>query len=141
VLPFAALLRACIVAVLHKTGLETPTSRLSNAQVVDAILVDHSVEGAPELGMDRIADVFPYPLDPFQGDCIEAALSGTSVVVCAPTGAGKTAIAVGAIVAAMARGRRVVYTTPLKALSNQKLFELQVRPARSHLLRHNRVVH
>lgn len=50
---------------------------------------------------------------------------GSSVVVCAPTGSGKTAIAEAATVAALARGQRVIYTTPLKALSNQKLGEMR----------------
>ena len=49
------------------------------------------------------------------------------MVVCAPTGAGKTAIAEAAAVAVLARGQRVIYTTPLKALSNQKLREMRER--------------
>ena len=53
--------------------------------------------------------------------------AGFSVVVCAPTGAGKTAIAEAAAVAVLARGQRVIYTTPLKALSNQKLHEMRAR--------------
>ena len=68
---------------------------------------------------------FPYPLDPFQRRAVRACLAGRNVVVCAPTGAGKTAIAVAAALAAVAQGRRVIYTTPLKALSNQKLGELR----------------
>ncbi|MFM2429553.1 MAG: hypothetical protein RLZZ511_766 [Cyanobacteriota bacterium] len=46
---------------------------------------------------------------------------GKSVVVCAPTGSGKTLVGEYAIHRALSRGRRVFYTTPLKALSNQKL--------------------
>ena len=49
------------------------------------------------------------------------------MVVCAPTGAGKTAIAEAAAVVVLARGQRVIYTTPLKALSNQKLHEMRQR--------------
>ncbi len=44
-----------------------------------------------------------------------------SVVVCAPTGAGKTVIAQHAIHRALEEGKKVFYTTPLKALSNQKI--------------------
>lgn len=44
-----------------------------------------------------------------------------------PAGAGKTAIAEAAAAAALARGQRVIYTTPLKALSNQKLAEKAAR--------------
>lgn len=53
--------------------------------------------------------------------------SGRSVVVCAPTGAGKTAIAEAAALHYLDQGQRVIYTTPLKALSNQKLQELRGR--------------
>lgn len=58
--------------------------------------------------------VFPYPLDNFQRKALEKFLEGRSVVVCAPTGAGKTAIAEAAAVATLAQGKRVIYTTPLK---------------------------
>lgn len=50
-----------------------------------------------------------------------------AVVVCAPTGAGKTAIAEAATLHYLAKGQRVIYTTPLKALSNQKLGEMRER--------------
>lgn len=50
-----------------------------------------------------------------------------TVVVCAPTGAGKTAIAEAATLHILAKGQRVIYTTPLKALSNQKLGEMRER--------------
>ncbi|GFR39875.1 hypothetical protein Agub_g377 [Astrephomene gubernaculifera] len=84
-------------------------------------------EGGSDLSPDRIASIFPFPLDPFQRRALELFLEGRSVVVCAPTGAGKTAIAEAAAAAALARGQRVIYTTPLKALSNQKLFETRRR--------------
>ncbi len=65
--------------------------------------------------------IFPFPLDQFQKDAIAALEAGQSVVVCAPTGSGKTLIGEYAIHQALARGHRAFYTTPLKALSNQKL--------------------
>jgi superfamily II RNA helicase len=67
------------------------------------------------------ASPFPFPLDPFQEEAIAALDAGKSVVVVAPTGAGKTLIGEYAIIKALAQGKRVFYTTPLKALSNQKL--------------------
>jgi superfamily II RNA helicase len=63
---------------------------------------------------------YPFPLDDFQLRAIAAIREGKSVIVSAPTGAGKTLIAEFAIHAALDRGRRIAYTTPLKALSNQK---------------------
>ena len=65
--------------------------------------------------------LFPFPLDEFQHQAIEALDAGKSVVVCSPTGSGKTLIGEYAIYRALTRGKRVFYTTPLKALSNQKL--------------------
>lgn len=63
---------------------------------------------------------FPFELDDFQKEACEHITNGKSVVVCAPTGAGKTVIAQHAIHCALREGKRVFYTTPLKALSNQK---------------------
>ena len=68
-----------------------------------------------------LAKLYPFQLDEFQLQAIAALEVGKSVVVCAPTGSGKTLIGEFAIHRALAAGRRVFYTTPLKALSNQKL--------------------
>ncbi|MGB5732095.1 MAG: DEAD/DEAH box helicase [Acidimicrobiia bacterium] len=65
--------------------------------------------------------------DRFQIVAIEAIESGASVVVTAPTGSGKTLIAEAAIEIALAAGKRAFYTTPIKALSNQKYRDLVVR--------------
>jgi superfamily II RNA helicase len=65
--------------------------------------------------------LFPFPLDGFQLEAIDALNQGHSVVVSAPTGSGKTLVGEYAIHRALAHGRKVFYTTPLKALSNQKL--------------------
>ena len=74
--------------------------------------------------MDRLLETFqsryPFALDEFQLRAIRAIQAGNSVIVSAPTGAGKTLVAEFAIHLALARGRRIAYTTPLKALSNQK---------------------
>lgn len=64
--------------------------------------------------------LFPFKLDDFQTQAIAALDAGQSVVVCVPTGSGKTLVGEYAIYQALARGNRVFYTTPLKALSNQK---------------------
>ena len=63
---------------------------------------------------------FPFELDDFQKEACECISNKKSVVVCAPTGAGKTVIAQHSIHCALKEGKRVFYTTPLKALSNQK---------------------
>ncbi len=79
---------------------------------------------SPGLDLNRL---FPFPLDDFQREAIEALDADRSVVVCAPTGSGKTLIGEYAIHRALARGKRVLYTTPLKALSNQKLRDFRDR--------------
>ena len=70
--------------------------------------------------LERFRSRYPFPLDDFQVEAIRAIEAGQSVIVSAPTGAGKTLVAEFAIHAALASGRRLAYTTPLKALSNQK---------------------
>ena len=69
--------------------------------------------------------LFPFQLDDFQLEAIAALNQGESVIVCAPTGSGKTLVGEYAIHRALAMGKRVFYTTPLKALSNQKLRDFQ----------------
>ena len=71
-------------------------------------------------GLDP-STIFPFPLDDFQLEAIDALNQGHSVVVSAPTGSGKTLVGEYAIHRALAHGQKVFYTTPLKALSNQKL--------------------
>src|SRR5499426_1059422 len=70
--------------------------------------------------LERFRSRYPFPLDDFQVEAIRSIEAGQSVIVSAPTGAGKTLVAEFAIQAALAAGRRLAYTTPLKALSNQK---------------------
>ncbi|HEY9648983.1 MAG TPA: DEAD/DEAH box helicase, partial [Chroococcidiopsis sp.] len=74
-----------------------------------------------------LRQLFPFDLDEFQHQAIAALDAGKSVVVCAPTGSGKTLIGEYAIHRAMAHQKRVFYTTPLKALSNQKLRDFRDR--------------
>src|SRR5437660_1986881 len=68
---------------------------------------------------------YPFPLDEFQLEAIEQLAQDQSVLVAAPTGTGKTLVAEFAIWLAQQRHQRVIYTTPLKALSNQKYRDLR----------------
>src|SRR5438132_8409942 len=70
------------------------------------------------------AERYAFPLDAFQLRAIEALHEGRSVLVAAPTGSGKTVVAEFAVERAIAAGRKCFYTTPLKALSNQKFGDL-----------------
>ncbi len=69
----------------------------------------------------------PFPLDPFQLEALDHLDAGGSVLVAAPTGSGKTLVAEYAVARALDAGRRAFYTTPLKALSNQKFADFARR--------------
>lgn len=79
----------------------------------------------PPQALDDFLAALPFAPDPFQLEAIGHLLAGASVVVTAPTGAGKTLIAEAAIELARLRGARAFYTTPIKALSNQKFGDLR----------------
>jgi superfamily II RNA helicase len=73
------------------------------------------------------ARTLPFDPDPFQREAMLALARGESVLVTAPTGAGKTLVADFAAFRAMATGRKLIYTTPIKALSNQKYRQLMAQ--------------
>jgi superfamily II RNA helicase len=74
----------------------------------------------------KIADYYRnYRLDDFQKEAIGELIKGNSVLVSAPTGVGKTLIADYLIEQASVKGNRVIYTAPIKALSNQKYKEFK----------------
>src|SRR5215207_7560155 len=74
--------------------------------------------------LSTFAASLSFPLDPFQVEACQALEAGHGVLVAAPTGAGKTVVGEFAVHLAMATGRKAFYTTPIKALSNQKYADL-----------------
>ena len=82
------------------------------------------------------AEQLPFALDDFQQRSCQGLENGHGVLVCAPTGAGKTVVGEFAVHLALAAGRKCFYTTPIKALSNQKHNDLVARygPERIGLL-------
>eukprot|EP00958_Prasinococcus_capsulatus_P014784 scaffold1558_cov403-Prasinococcus_capsulatus_cf.AAC.15 len=86
-------------------------------------LEDLSVSSS--ISPEDLQALYPYRFDSFQMQALDSLCGNRSVLVSAPTGSGKTLIAEAAAAAALARGERVFYTTPLKALSNQKLREFE----------------
>src|SRR5256886_7639940 len=97
-----------------------------NTQNKDEVM-DKQVEAVNETlaGIQTFVERYPFPLDPFQLEAIAQLAQGQSVMVAAPTGTGKTIVAEYAIWLAQQRNQRVIYTTPLKALSNQKYRDLR----------------
>jgi ATP-dependent RNA helicase HelY len=77
--------------------------------------------------LERFQSYYPFPLDEFQIEAIDAIDRGESVLVAAPTGSGKTVVAEYAVERALERGAKAFYTTPLKALSNQKFGDFVAR--------------
>jgi ATP-dependent RNA helicase HelY len=115
-----------------RQGAETgPRLRGDRPELPSARLDDDGPAGA----YDELPD-YAFALDPFQVAAIESLDAGRSVLVAAPTGSGKTVVAEHAVALALAAGRRVFYTTPIKALSNQKFADLARRygPSRVGLL-------
>ncbi len=78
-----------------------------------------------DAAIDQFSVLYPFGLDTFQRQAIETFLHGDSVMVAAPTGTGKTVVAEFGVYESFRRGGKVMYTTPIKALSNQKFRDLR----------------
>ncbi|MGV9314488.1 DEAD/DEAH box helicase [Streptomyces sp. NPDC003691] len=86
---------------------------------------DRAAEQATALAPFR--EMYEFDLDPFQIDACRALEAGRGVLVAAPTGSGKTIVGEFAVHLALQQGRKCFYTTPIKALSNQKYTDLVKR--------------
>src|ERR1700728_4619772 len=73
---------------------------------------------------DSFAALYDFEFDDFQVKACAALTAGDGVLVAAPTGSGKTVVGEFAVHLALAQGRKCFYTTPIKALSNQKYADL-----------------
>lgn len=80
--------------------------------------------GPPAGSRSGFAAALDFELDTFQEQALDSLDQGRSVLVAAPTGSGKTVVAEYAVARALAEGGKAFYTTPLKALSNQKYADL-----------------
>jgi superfamily II RNA helicase len=68
---------------------------------------------------------FPFPCDSFQRHAFESIEKGNNLIVTVPTSSGKTVVAKYAIMNTILKGKRVVYTSPVKSLSNEKYNEFK----------------
>ncbi|WP_256788817.1 RNA helicase [Frankia sp. AvcI1] len=84
------------------------------------------MSSTPEALVEFAASL-PFGFDPFQLEALSALAAGEGVLVAAPTGAGKTVVGEFAAHLALSTGTRCFYTTPIKALSNQKYTDLVAR--------------
>ncbi|MET9232590.1 DEAD/DEAH box helicase [Lentzea sp. NPDC003310] len=100
---------------------------MSSAPRSPAEAYAHSRRNAQRPKLTDFGSVISFELDPFQRQACEALEDGHGVLVCAPTGAGKTVVGEFAVHLALTEGRKCFYTTPIKALSNQKFADLTAR--------------
>ncbi|MER5963054.1 DEAD/DEAH box helicase [Streptomyces sp. NPDC002057] len=100
------------------------TEDLTPAQAYAAALA-RNAEQATALAPFR--EMYEFGLDPFQIEACKALEAGKGVLVAAPTGSGKTIVGEFAVHLALTQGRKCFYTTPIKALSNQKYADLVKR--------------
>lgn len=109
------------------------TAEMSPAERYSAARL-RAAEQGPALAPFR--ELYGFDLDDFQLAACRALEAGKGVLVAAPTGSGKTVVGEFAVHLALAQGRKCFYTTPIKALSNQKYADLVKRygPGRVGLL-------
>src|SRR5919204_6354895 len=103
---------------------------------VGSSLADRSAaarSGVQHPALRDFAAGYPFQFDPFQVEACTALEDGFSVLVCAPTGSGKTVVGEFAVHLAFATGQKCFYTTPIKALSNQKYNDLVARHGSAHV--------
>jgi len=80
-----------------------------------------------EIGYDEYFNKYPFPLSDFQKYSIHATVNGHHSLITAHTGSGKSLPAEFAIEHFVAKGKRVIYTSPIKALSNQKYYDFRTK--------------
>ncbi|WP_327261665.1 DEAD/DEAH box helicase [Streptomyces sp. NBC_01232] len=100
------------------------TEELSPAERYAAARI-RAAEEASALAPFR--EMYDFDLDPYQVEACKALEAGKGVLVAAPTGSGKTIVGEFAVHLALQQGRKCFYTTPIKALSNQKFADLVKR--------------
>ncbi|CAO1633444.1 unnamed protein product [Jaminaea pallidilutea] len=125
-------------AVVGTSTAVVPGGQNGDAESKGALQISHSVRHqvalppafsgyrplSEHVPPDPPAREYPFTLDPFQRTAIHSIQRDESVLVSAHTSAGKTVVAEYAIAQCLKNGQRVVYTSPIKALSNQKYREL-----------------
>ena len=84
----------------------------------------YAASRARPAALTAFQSLYDFEFDPFQIEACTALYNGSGVLVAAPTGSGKTVVGEFAVHLAMAGGRKCFYTTPIKALSNQKYADL-----------------
>ena len=111
-------------ALAPHTTLASRSSRLTGKEWAHLVDVNHGIPNFKEL-VPQMARQWPFELDSFQKEAVYHLENGDSIFVAAHTSAGKTVIAEYAIALAAKRMTKAIYTSPIKALSNQKFRDFQ----------------
>ncbi|XP_010906612.1 DExH-box ATP-dependent RNA helicase DExH9 [Elaeis guineensis] len=104
---------------------DEPVSCLHDVSYPEGYVPTRPSTSHPTGEKPKPAKEFPFELDPFQSEAIKCLDNGESVMVSAHTSAGKTVVALYAIAMSLRDQQRVIYTSPIKALSNQKYREFK----------------
>eukprot|EP00795_Rhopilema_esculentum_P004965 gene4965-21311_t len=109
--------------------LDIPRVQVQNVETMEActheVVIPEGCDYSPLQAInEKPAKEYPFILDPFQKEAVKCLANNQSVLVSAHTSAGKTVVAEYCIAMSLQRKQRVIYTTPIKALSNQKYREL-----------------
>ena len=102
-------------AIMHKIAV--PSSLPDPEPLSDTVQ-------CPPIPIDEMAREYAFTLDPFQQCATSAVSRGETLLVAAHTSAGKTVVAEYAIATALSKNQKIIYTSPIKALSNQKYHDL-----------------
>lgn len=111
-----------LASIVNEDGNSSVAQRTQDAR---DILPPVSSSPEHEAIIAQFGALYPFPLDEFQRRAIQVLLNGESVMVAAPTGSGKTVVAEFGIFDSFRGTGRVLYTAPIKALSNQKFRDLR----------------
>ena len=98
-------------------------SRIDDPNTASNHRFHKSIKKMDDAEYEGFFNLFKYDLSPFQKDAIRSIVDGNHCLVTAPTGSGKTIPGEFAIQHFVKQGKKVIYTSPIKALSNQKFYE------------------
>ncbi len=116
-----------VAAPLEQEFFSTPFGRNYSPEAYEELDLEAPADTDGPALVERFKARYPFPLDDFQQQAIEVLAHNQSVMVAAPTGTGKTVVAEYGIFQSYSRRKRIFYTTPVKALSNQKFKDLRAQ--------------
>ncbi len=107
--------------------IQTELTEFSAFETTDVSQSAFEVLDDHDFTKEDVEEVLGHPLDQFQSDSFEVIRNGEDLFAAAPTGSGKTAVAMTAILKAFKNGKRAIFTSPIKALSNEKYCDFRTK--------------